>query len=263
MTWLNLLDKLRNKFSLIWYEAKDVEPHKLYPGLRVHTTPAGLNARYVIRAGVRNVQKAIDAAIIKIAAGNDTRELVVAAWGLVNPNLDDQVLDRIALINFLANNHTWVKRKSWDMSEYWHQISNYKYFLCPHGTGVQSSKPFECWLVGTIPVVTDAPAYRDLQEMGFPILIISAWEELTQEMLVSKYEDYNNVDWSHVRKMMSTKYLFNRLQTGMKMDGHYVYNSTYGVYNSSHQTQTGGKSVSSPTSRRRSPPIGQSLKFGH
>ena len=63
-------------------------------------------------------------------------------------------MDRSSLISFLERPATkkWLNRSEYDMLDYWHELSKYKYSICPPGNGVQTPKIFEAILVHTVPV---------------------------------------------------------------------------------------------------------------
>lgn len=83
---------------------------------------------------------------------------------------------------------------------YYNKLSEYKYFICPLGNGIQAPKIFECLLVKTIPVCIKGPTFEDLKEYGFPILLINNFNELNQTMLNDKYEnEFKDVDWEKVK----------------------------------------------------------------
>lgn len=65
-------------------------------------------------------------------------------------------------------------------------LSQYRFALCPFGSGIQSAKIFEALLVFTVPIVRRlgrTSAYDDLIGYGFPLLVVDSWSELTRERL--------------------------------------------------------------------------------
>jgi hypothetical protein len=48
------------------------------------------------------------------------------------------------------------------------------------------------------------PAFEDLQDMGFPILLVNDWTDLNEKFLLNAYEDkYKNTDWERAKRRMS------------------------------------------------------------
>lgn len=65
--------------------------------------------------------------------------------------------------------------------EWWRELPKYKFILSPIGAAVQTAKNIEALLVLTIPVVHPMgfPAYRELVGLGFPLVLIQSWSEVT------------------------------------------------------------------------------------
>jgi len=80
-----------------------------------------------------------------------------------------------------------VELRSIAHKAYWETLSQYRFSLCPMGSGIQSNKMFEALLVLTVPIVRRvepyAAAYDDLVRMGFPIVVVAEWSEITAERL--------------------------------------------------------------------------------
>lgn len=183
------------KFSGIWFEAKDMEhPH-------VQTAPNGFLFFYLLRAGVSHVLRALQSATENT---HGTRRLVCAAWGRVYGSLDHTVQSRSDLINFLESNVEWVTRSNWSYQEYWENLGNYKFMFVPEGNGVQTPKMYECWLVRTIPITISNFATRDLQRMGYPFVLVDAWSDISSpaQLEALYHEMSQTVDWSEVLRMI-------------------------------------------------------------
>ena len=193
----NLLSS--SKFSHIWYEAKDID----IPG--VYTIPMGFRPYYFVEAGFQNVANAI----LRSAVPGVKKYLVCAAWGRFSPYLDDRLAARQSLVEFV-NSSSWVYRSRWSPFMYWRELLKYKFSLSPEGNGVQSPKLFESMLVQTIPVSNRNPAAVDLQKMGFPIVIVDSWNEVTQEFLNKKYDEMEPlISWDKIRHMISIAGVMN------------------------------------------------------
>jgi hypothetical protein len=68
-----------------------------------------------------------------------------------------------------------------------HHVS-YAFEICPHGNGLDCHRTWEALLLRTIPVVRTStldPLYE-----GFPVVIISDWEEITSEAMALWRERY-------------------------------------------------------------------------
>jgi hypothetical protein len=197
-----LLDS--GKFSHIWYEAKDIHTPD------VHTIPMGLTPYYLIEARFEVVARAI-----ATAASTPKLHLVCAAWGRFSPFLDEKLPMRQKLSAFVSKSD-WISRVRWAPSDYWLHLPSYSFSLTPEGMGVQSPKLFECLLVRTIPVTNRHPAAEDLQRMGFPIVIVDSWEEVTASFLRDQLAamDVNASRWEHVRKMITIDGIMDLVRHG-------------------------------------------------
>jgi len=72
-----------------------------------------------------------------------------------------------------------------DRSEWWRELAKYRFLLSPLGDYIQSAKTTEALLVLTVPIVERGPfvAHDDLVRLGFPIVVVEHWSEMTAERL--------------------------------------------------------------------------------
>ena len=188
------IEKLKENFEEIYYEAKDINCSY------VKALPMGCIHAYLIRNGAQNTLKHIN------EPNNPKEKLAVSGFGSKWPKLSKSIKDRRDLLNFLKKQNV-VDLINCKPTEYYNTISNYKYFLCPLGAGIQTPKLQESHLMGIIPVVTNHPVYHDLSSYGLPFLIVDKWEDVTQELLEKRYEEeFENVDWNKVRKLYHADY---------------------------------------------------------
>merc|ERR1712224_772643 len=71
--------------------------------------------------------------------------------------------------------------------QWWRTLSRYKFLLSPIGTAIQCSRLVEALLMLTVPIVPRA-GYRthdDLRALGFPIVVIDQWSDITRGGLAS------------------------------------------------------------------------------
>lgn len=79
-----------------------------------------------------------------------------------------------------------VERRKIEDSEWFGELSRYRFMLSPLGTGVQSSKVIEALLVLTVPIVQRGPypAYDDLvKDYGFPLVVVDQFADVRAEDL--------------------------------------------------------------------------------
>lgn len=188
-------NKILDKFSTVFWEANN-DPD-------FSTLPMGLNACYI---SLNGLEKAEDA--IKLAVGKEkTKLIVIPEWNLLSVSLKNPknaVSSRTRLGQFVDETkedgfYDFIKIEPRD---YYETISNYKFMVCPTGNGIQAPKIFEAILVRTIPIVENELCFRQLKELGVPLLIVENWYDLTEEFLTNVETD---VDWEKAIHLCSVK----------------------------------------------------------
>jgi hypothetical protein len=183
-------ERLRKAFAGgIWWQAYDVRK----PGFKV--APDGLNGMYLMP--VWDVaQKAINAATLE-----GKTKGVLAAWGKFHPNLDANIPARRKLHEWVGTKGSiaaGVEHASFEPREYWPELAKYRFTLSPRGGGIQSPKNDEALLVLTIPISTregsirgfkSEPAFDDLKKLGWPMVVLDEWSEITQPKLNQWWEE--------------------------------------------------------------------------
>ena len=185
------LTLIRNRFSKIYYEAKDITCDW------VQTLPMGMIMAYMIRNGGNTILEQIN------KPKNKTK-LIASAFGSKWPSLTDRINDRKSLLTFTTKND-FVDNMFCNPLDYFSQLREYKYFLCPLGNGIQTPKICESIMCEVVPVVTDHVAHRELRDLyDLPILIIDDWPSLTENLLTDQWDQiYSSVAWvKHKRKFL-------------------------------------------------------------
>ena len=184
------------RFSKIWYEAKDVETDI------VATVPMGFNSLYLLQSGLREIaaamRKARNPQFIKC-------HLIVAAFGFMwNSSDDNRMSERIRASRYVAVNR-FIQRVNWSPKEYWWKLAQYTFMFAPPGEGVQAPKFAEAWSVRTIPVTLAFPAFVDLKQLGFPLLLLDKWEQLNESTLhyYMHGTEYKTINWTLVDSLLS------------------------------------------------------------
>uniref|UniRef100_A0A7S1RA65 Exostosin GT47 domain-containing protein n=1 Tax=Alexandrium catenella TaxID=2925 RepID=A0A7S1RA65_ALECA len=160
------------RFSRIIYEANDGR----MPG--VGTFPLGLSDIYVAMNGPQNVMKAVREASLQ-----KKDKHLLAAWGRVWKLLDTKLASR-RLAQQFVHSSCFVNRTMVEPEDYWEVLSQHRFLMAPSGNGVQSPKVAEALLVLTIPIVNWTPAYADMVNDGWPMVVVKTWEEITPASLV-------------------------------------------------------------------------------
>ena len=83
-----------------------------------------------------------------------------------------------------------MPRRSVDFEQYWQELLRSQFALSPLGLEVDCTRTWECFALGTIPIVEHSyldPLYNEL-----PILLIHNWDEINKEFLHRKYNEIRN-----------------------------------------------------------------------
>lgn len=198
---IKLIEKIIFNFNEVYYEAKDINFKN------IKAIPMGLNLAYTLRNGGNDV-------VLDIINRNNLpkKNLITTAFGSKWPILNNVIQERKDLINFCKNN-SWITKNMWDPLIYYDKLSEYKFFICPLGNGIQAPKIYECLLVETIPVCIKGHAFEDLVEYEFPILLINNFNELNEAMLNHKYDnEFKNVDWEKVKYNLTIEGFANKFK---------------------------------------------------
>mmetsp|Transcript_47900 Transcript_47900/g.96631 ORF Transcript_47900/g.96631 Transcript_47900/m.96631 type:complete len:349 (-) Transcript_47900:150-1196(-) len=81
--------------------------------------------------------------------------------------------------------HIGVVTKSFKPRAWWAELSKFRFMLSPMGDEIQCPKTVEALLVLTIPILQRGPypVPDDLLRLGFPIVVVDEWEEVTSAKL--------------------------------------------------------------------------------
>ncbi len=78
-------------------------------------------------------------------------------------------------------------RQPVSFEQFWDEASRSKFVLSPLGLEVDCTRTWECFVLGSIPIVEHS--YLDPLYEGLPILLIHNWDEINEEFLSQKYEE--------------------------------------------------------------------------
>jgi len=180
---IEFLKEVRHLFKKIYYEAKNIECDW------VTTIPMGTIMGYILRCGG-------DQILHHINKPKNKTKLIGSAFGSRWPHLTAKISDRRSLADFTQSS-PFMDNMFCNPLGYFEKLSDYKFFACPLGNGIQTPKICESILCETVPVVTNHIAHRELRDIyDLPLLIVDKWEDLTEELLNQSYESkYKHLDW--------------------------------------------------------------------
>ncbi len=197
---IEYLKEVKHLFKKIYYEAKDIECDW------VTTIPMGTIMFYMLRCGG-------DQILHHINKPKNKTKLISSAFGSRWPKLTNKIKDRSSLVAFTRSSQ-FMDNMFCDPLDYFEKLSDYKFFACPLGNGIQTPKICESILCETVPVVTNHIAHRELRDIyDLPLLIVNKWEDLTAELLNEAYESkFKHVDWQKEK----AKFLVENFQNLLK-----------------------------------------------
>jgi len=191
-----VISQLRKYFGRILYASLDI------PDPFVRVLPIGLTEHYT-RHSVPDA--AVDAIVSASISGDAKPKMALAAWGTYHDmEAAWRYKDKMPNSIYLAF-ESRVRARRWGQTaqarragvdvrsvedsihprDWFRELSRYRFLISPLGDGIQSSKTIEALMVLTIPIVQRGPfpVNDRLRRMGFPIVVVSNWEEITLERL--------------------------------------------------------------------------------
>lgn len=108
----------------------------------------------------------------------------------MNFNCGTRPYERNIVKNYF-NQFSWViKNENINWQQYYIDTINSKFVISPRGNGVDCHRIWECLYLRTIPIVKKECYMDDFSEL--PILFIEDWNQITEEFLNIKYDEFKN-----------------------------------------------------------------------
>lgn len=192
------------------YHPKIKYPYRLVTNNSDHMVPGGfkeyLNDPKIIKWFAANGWGYKHPKLIPIPRGMPNRFLPFGDLDTilrVHPLRENRDRPILAYLNFRPythpneRNHVYdvFQEYSWAVSpgkktseEYLIDLSQSKFVISPRGAGLDCYRTWEALTMGAIPVVKTSDLDPMFDEL--PVLIIQNWEEVTEEFLLQKYEEF-------------------------------------------------------------------------
>lgn len=118
--------------------------------------------------------------------------------------------------------HIYFKDKPWvttcmrkngiDFSDYIQNIRNHKFVICPEGHGIDTYRFWECLYMDSIPIIKKS-ILSDLLYSYFPCVICDSWDEITEERLVTEFDEIKNIKsyYGGNKNMLDFNYWANKI----------------------------------------------------
>jgi hypothetical protein len=81
------------------------------------------------------------------------------------------------------------------IKNYKQELLDHKFVLCPRGNGIDTHRLWEALYCGVIPVVQRHYTHS-FMENKLPVLFVDDYRDITEELLVSSYENFQNIKWN-------------------------------------------------------------------
>jgi hypothetical protein len=93
----------------------------------------------------------------------------------------------------------------------WKKMSEYKFIISPHGTGLDCYRTYEALALGCMPVVRSSKL--DVLHKDFPIIILPSWNDISLSLLLNEAEKARK---KSIEKL-SLQYWANKIKSGSAM----------------------------------------------
>lgn len=105
--------------------------------------------------------------------------------GLLYVNFQNFTDERVALNQFFATKDwaTHSARNDYPVEEYWQDIADHKFVLCPAGNGLDCYRNWETLYLGSIPVMRRTPFSENFRTHGLPVVLVDSLFDLTPSFL--------------------------------------------------------------------------------
>jgi len=114
-----------------------------------------------------------------------------------NFNIDTNPTTRVIVDNTFKNAVWVLHEKRCHPVLFFTKIAQSKFVLSPHGNGLDCYRTWETLLLNSYPIVKTSTLdalYTDL-----PVLIVHAWEDVTEEFLEKKYEEMRTKSYNYAK----------------------------------------------------------------
>jgi len=91
-------------------------------------------------------------------------------------------------------------RKKQPFLDYLQMVTQSRFVVCPEGAGFDTHRIWESLYLGAYPIVKHS--CMDSLFEHLPVMLVSSWDEVTEEALLQVSEEFNRRDWDRARLSM-------------------------------------------------------------
>jgi len=154
------------------------------PHTKLHPIPIGLANRYWPHGSIEAMQA------MSVYGKTASRPTLL----YMNIAVSTYPTERTRVYNLFKDKPYCTKSEPKDFPSYLRDIAHSKFVLSPRGNGIDCHRTWEALLLGAIPIVKTSsldPLFKDL-----PVLIITTWEELSEDFLRKKWEEMRTQEYN-------------------------------------------------------------------
>lgn len=129
---------------------------------------------------------------------NIPKEYLCTSQYNMTPNANREYIRKFDFVTYIQESNT---------KEYLINLRKSKYCLSPHGIWPDCYRHWEAMYMNCIPITTKHKKLEKFYDM--PILFLDDWSELTEEMLLNKYEEVSN----RSKEKLNLEYWINLAKT--------------------------------------------------
>lgn len=193
-------DYLEDEKIFVWF-ARNMD----YYHSKLHPLPIGLANQMYEHGNISMVQKCMDTFKDK----KKNKKMLYLNFWITHPERQEviKLFHNKSYCTSQNNPHYGWNKKT--PEEHLKDLTYYKFVLSPRGNGLDCHRTWEALLMGCIPIVRTS-SLDSLYE-NLPVLIVQAWEDVTEEFLKEKYKELKDNKSYNYEKLFAP-YWLNKIE---------------------------------------------------
>jgi hypothetical protein len=143
--------------------------------------------------------KILNKVIVTPMSPTNVARFETVKWGYENPELAD------------------VYREMVPRQDYFRLISKYKFVLCCEGNGFDTHRVWESLYLNNFPILLKTKWSSTLAHLDLPILLVDAYDQINQELLIDFYNKWKEFD-SKTERILWIQYWKNWIEKIVETD---------------------------------------------
>ena len=188
---------LKHPMLLCWFAQNCIEPSEKFKqipiGLDFHTLTSSIKPSWDLN--INNVRPSIEELRTISQQEEDIKNILneniinreIKCYANFHFNMTTRyMLDRKDALESIPSELVYYENTPLKRVECWKNMAKYKFVISPHGNGLDCHRTWEALALGCFPIIKSS----ELDDMfqGLPVIIVSSWNEITQDFL-DKYKN--------------------------------------------------------------------------